>query len=100
MLGSSAGPISAEYTWREFTIPGRIVSLDARSRPASNKSSKTRLAVDLALGLQDGVIVILEDIFGRPIRKEKAPTGVDMVSRRLTWHRNAVSSVKWSRECV
>src|SRR2546423_13633513 len=98
IIGSAQDPMSAEYTWREFTVPGKIVSFDARIRQAPNKTAKSRPAVELALGLQDGVILILDDILNRLMGKEKGGKGVDMVSRRLHWHRDLVSAIKWSRD--
>jgi NET1-associated nuclear protein 1 (U3 small nucleolar RNA-associated protein 17) len=98
MLGSSQDPTIGDYTWREFTVPGRIVSFDARSRQASNATTKIRPTVDVALGLQDGAILIYDDVLGRLIGKEKGIKGSDMVARRLHWHRELVSSVKWSRD--
>jgi NET1-associated nuclear protein 1 (U3 small nucleolar RNA-associated protein 17) len=98
MLGSSQDSPTGDYTWREFTVPGKIVSFDARSRQASNVTTKTRSAVDVALGLQDGAILIYDDVVGRLIGQEKGVKGSDMVARRLHWHRELVSSVKWSRD--
>ena len=98
LLGSSQDPTIGVYTWSEFTVPGRIVSFDARSRQASNATTKTRSTVDVALGLQDGAILVYDDVLGRLRGKEKGVKGSDMVARRLHWHRELVSSVKWSRD--
>ena len=98
MLGSSQDPTTSDYPWREFTVPGKVVSFDARTRQASNATTKTRPAVDVALGLQDGAILIYDDVLGRLIGMEKGVKGSNTVSRRLHWHRELVSSVKWSRD--
>jgi NET1-associated nuclear protein 1 (U3 small nucleolar RNA-associated protein 17) len=98
MLGSSQDPTISDYAWREFTVPGKIVSFDVRSRQASNATTKTRPIVDVALGLQDGAILIYDDVLGQLIGKEKGVKGSNMVARRLHWHRELVSSVKWSRD--
>lgn len=96
ILGSSRD--SGEYTWRDFSVPGKIVSMDARSRRAPLATRKTRSTVDLVVGLQDGAILILDDILAQPSQKEKGGKDIDRISRRLHWHRNAVSAVKWSRD--
>ena len=100
MLGSTQGPMSAEYKWHEFTVPGKIVSFDARCRHPTNQTTKNKSIVDVALGLQDGAILILEDLTNKPTGKGKVDNGVDMVPRRLLWHRDLVASVKWSRDGV
>ena len=98
MLASSQDPMSAEYVWREFTVPGKIVSFDARSRQALDNATKTRPAVDVALGLQDGAILILDDILSLWRGKKNGSMSADVISRRLHWHRDLVSSIKWSRD--
>jgi NET1-associated nuclear protein 1 (U3 small nucleolar RNA-associated protein 17) len=98
MLGSSQDTVSRECTWRDFSVPGKIVSLDARSRETPATTNKTRSIVDLVVGLQDGAILILNDILARQIQKEIGAKDVDRISRRLHWHRDAVSAVKWSRD--
>jgi NET1-associated nuclear protein 1 (U3 small nucleolar RNA-associated protein 17) len=98
ILGYLQDLMSADYTWHEFTVPGKIVSFDARSRQASNTTTKTRSTVDVALGLQDGAILIYDDVLSRLIGNQKSSKGIEMISRRLYWHRDLVCSVKWSRD--
>jgi NET1-associated nuclear protein 1 (U3 small nucleolar RNA-associated protein 17) len=98
MLGSSRDSVSGEYVWRDFSVPGKIVSLDARSGEGSVTTSKTRSIVDLVVGLQDGAILILDDILAQQKQKEKGAKDIDRIPRRLHWHRDAVSAVKWSRD--
>ena len=100
MLGSTQDSMSADYKWHEFTVPGKIVSFDARCRQPTNQSTKNKSIVDVALGLQDGAILMLEDVTNKPMGKGKVDNGVDMVPRRLLWHRDLVASVKWSRDGV
>jgi NET1-associated nuclear protein 1 (U3 small nucleolar RNA-associated protein 17) len=87
---------TAEYVWREFTVPNRITSIDARSYSLSSSINKKRLAVDIVIGCQDGSILVYDDVLFKLTTKEKGRRENDIVSRRLHWHRNDVLSVKWS----
>jgi NET1-associated nuclear protein 1 (U3 small nucleolar RNA-associated protein 17) len=98
MLGTSQESVSGECMWQDFSVPGKIVSLDARSREAPVTNRKTRSVVDLVVGLQDGAILILNDILARKTQKEMGAKDIDRISGRLHWHRDAVSAVKWSRD--
>jgi NET1-associated nuclear protein 1 (U3 small nucleolar RNA-associated protein 17) len=98
MLGSSKDSVSGEYAWHDFSVSGKIVSLDARIRDASITTHKARSIVDVVVGLQDGSIRIVDDILTRLTQLEKAAKDIDRISRRLHWHREAVSAVKWSRD--
>jgi NET1-associated nuclear protein 1 (U3 small nucleolar RNA-associated protein 17) len=91
-------PSESSYTWREATIPGMVVSMDARFRQETTKHGSTRTAVDVVLGFKDGVILIYEDILYGLIGKEKGIKTADISSRRLHWHRDTVKTVKWSRD--
>jgi len=84
------------YIWREIAVPKTITSIDARSHSLSSSTKKKRLAVNIAVGCQDGSILIYDDIFFRLASKEKNPREDDIVSRRLHWHRSEVLTVKWS----
>lgn len=90
-------PSAGTCVWREVTVPGKIVSFDARARRESS-TAKSRLAVDVVVGLQDGAILVYDDILFKLIGKERGVEGAKTMSRRLHWHRDAVSSVKWSRD--
>ena len=94
---ASAKPVVNDFSWREVTVPGKIASFDARSRLES-AGSKNRVAVDVVLGLQDGAILVYDDILFKLIGKERGLKGVGITSRRLHWHRDTVLSVKWSRD--
>jgi NET1-associated nuclear protein 1 (U3 small nucleolar RNA-associated protein 17) len=98
MLGSSKDSMSGEYTWHDFSVPGKIVSLDARIRDASITTPKAIPIVDVVVGLQDGSIRIVDDILARFTQMGKGAKDIDGISRRLHWHRMAVSAVKWSRD--
>ncbi|KAF2191084.1 WD40 repeat-like protein [Zopfia rhizophila CBS 207.26] len=100
-----------EYTWREFQTSKRITTFDAyihgpQPSGKSNKSSQDpRDTVDIAIGDQDGVIHVFEDTLSSLVKLEKGKAqgqlNLQLESlrpRRLHWHREAVGSLKWSRD--
>ncbi|KIW81353.1 hypothetical protein Z517_04378 [Fonsecaea pedrosoi CBS 271.37] len=97
---TTEGHSDLSYTWREITLPGFITSFDAQVNEGKSKTSRKVPFLDVAVGLNDGVIMLYEDILFKLIGKEKknkASTD-DIVGRRLHWHRTAVNTVKWSRD--
>lgn len=116
MVGHSdlAGPASLNdlsYVWREISCPDWITSLDARvpsdtsqvpgSGLVGTNSSKSKgpATVDIVVGDLKGAIFVYEDLLGKMFRKErggKSVRGQDSTPRRLHWHRNGVSTTKWS----
>ncbi|KAF2687062.1 WD40 repeat-like protein [Lentithecium fluviatile CBS 122367] len=100
-----------EYVWREFETSGRITTFSAYIHiPGAEKSKKPlqdpRDNLDLAIGDSEGVIHLFEDIFTsfaaiEKSQKEKAGKAIGLESlrpKRLHWHREAVGSLKWSRD--
>lgn len=98
-----------EYTWREFETSKYITTFNAYVRtPASDKGKDPQLDprdhLDLAIGDEEGVIYLFEDIissFAAIERSQKDKTvkkiGLESLRpKRLHWHREAVGSVKWS----
>ena len=112
ILGSSDEPAPSplkdvSYTWRVIECPEYIASMDVRVRPSEGvqKSSKggrsSADAIDIVIGGLKGSIYIYEDLLRKIIRRDhRAGKGnsVDLTSRRLHWHRNAVQAVKWSAD--
>lgn len=111
LIGSTESPDQptlkeVSYIWREITCSEWITSIDTRLRPVSNSSKKEKGtkaaisgAVDIVVGGLKGAMFIYEDLLGRLILKEsKSTAGAEdnLTPRKLHWHRNAVSSVKWS----
>lgn len=84
------------YTWREFAVPKSITSIDARSHSLYTSTNKSRVAVDVVVGCQNGTILIYDDILFRLTSKEKNLGQDDIISCRFHWHRNEVLTVKWS----
>jgi NET1-associated nuclear protein 1 (U3 small nucleolar RNA-associated protein 17) len=101
-----------EYVWREFQVSSHISTFDAYLR-LSSESYKGRDPlfeqqpnVDLAVGDDQGVVHVYDDIITSLVRAEKVqdqdggnatrPEGLS--PRRLHWHRDAVGCVKWSKD--
>ncbi|KAF2746557.1 WD40 repeat-like protein [Sporormia fimetaria CBS 119925] len=98
-----------EYVWREFQTAKRVTTFDAhvRTADAEGKTSGEGDHIDLAVGDQDGVISLFEDILSSLNRIEKGRKDASKADtadaellrpKRLHWHRQAVASVKWSRD--
>jgi NET1-associated nuclear protein 1 (U3 small nucleolar RNA-associated protein 17) len=99
-----------EYVWRELKFSKRVTTCNMyfRKPEASDKGKKTaqdqRDVLELAVGDEEGVIFLFEDIlasFGAieafQKRSESRTDGADSLRpKRLHWHREAVGSVKWS----
>lgn len=88
-----------EYIWREVTVPQPIISLDVRlrDRPKTVGGSPVKM-MNVVIGCLDGVIFMYEDLLYRLIGKEKGIKDIDILSRRLHWHRQAVNTLKWSHD--
>ena len=106
ILGTSDEPASTLlkevwYRWRIIECPEYIVSTDLRvGEPAeTQKMSKggksTVYSIDIVVGGLKGSIHIYEDLLRKLIKKNRH---VEVTSRRLHWHRNAVQAVKWSAD--
>lgn len=101
IIGQSTGLQSQSYshpaiTWREFAVPGGIISVDARVHSVGSKVPRNRL--DLAVGVKTGAIHLYEDLLYKLIAKEKGKQDDDIAFRSLNWHRTAVNAVKWSQD--
>lgn len=95
---TAEGDLDLDYTWREITVSGTIVSFDAQMNSGKSKSSRKVPFVDVAVGLQNGVISHYEDLLFRLIAKEKKSSTEEIIARKLHWHRTEVNTVKWSRD--
>lgn len=99
-----------EYVWREFQTSKTIMTFDAYVRIPEQSSTGKQPSdsgghVDLAVGDQEGAIWLFEDVLSAYIRIEKTrkdgARSVDLEMlrpKKLHWHRDAVGSVKWSRD--
>lgn len=113
IVGSSDKPNLASlkdvvYIWRELNCSEWISTMDVRIRPSevpSTKANGTALgfdgALDVAVGVLRGQIIIYDDLLNGLIKKEskdklKKKTG--MSSQELHWHRTTVLALKWSKD--
>lgn len=96
-----------EYTWREFEMSKRITTFNAFVQTPGGKDKAledTRDHLDLAVGDEEGVIYLFEDVISRFViveksQKEKSDKKVgpeSLTPKRLHWHRTAVRALKWS----
>lgn len=112
ILGSSDEPAASPlrdvaYRWRIIECPEYIVSANVRIRPSEEiqKMSKggrsSSDVIDIVVGGLKGSIHIYEDLLRKIIKRERGAgkgSSVEITSRRLHWHRNAVQAVKWSAD--
>ncbi|KAL1963258.1 hypothetical protein VTN77DRAFT_8583 [Rasamsonia byssochlamydoides] len=97
------------YIWKELKLPVKITSLDVRENLISSESLPTRtsasadapVTIDLALGESNGSILVYHDIVNTLQRSESMggteKKGLPLL-RKLHWHREAVTSLCWSRD--
>ncbi|KAK2754741.1 hypothetical protein FQN54_006874 [Arachnomyces sp. PD_36] len=94
---------SVDYVWREITLPTFATCFDIREHTPYNSSSTTAQSsvVDVIVGESQGSLLIYNDILNTLYQIEQgrevdAKSG--LISSRLHWHRNAVKTVRWSRD--
>ena len=106
LIGRSSSFGCAEsliYTWRVVMLPVTITSLDVRENNAAQSIKSTIPGnltggpgnIDLVVGEQGGSILICDDILKTFNRNEEEYLPI---LRKLHWHRDAVSVVRWSRD--
>ena len=88
---------SFEYTWIEIPLKTKSTCFEARLSPAQtgNRKERKRSGLSLAVGNEDGQIHLYDDvssIFNQ--QGNQTPPS----PRILHWHREAVSSVKFSQD--
>lgn len=112
IFGSSEEPTPSSlkdisYRWRIMECPEYIVSTDVRLRPSEEiqkwaKGGRSMAtAIDIVVGGLKGSIHVYKDLLRKILRRDhRAGKGstVDLTSRRLHWHRNAIQAVKWSAD--
>ena len=90
-----------KYEFRIFESTNFVSSLDAR---VSKRSSGTKLdkvkVVDVVVGDVKGAIFVHNDLLRNLIGSQKSTTDdqhqINLIPRKLHWHRKAVHCVKWS----
>ena len=96
-IGKSKEGAKEGYTWIELPVSTPITCLDARLLSARGVSKKDRKhqGLSLAVGNAEGQIHLYDDVSSLFTSKEKPSLPPPRV---LHWHREAVSSVKFSRD--
>ncbi|EFR02748.1 WD repeat-containing protein 75 [Nannizzia gypsea CBS 118893] len=90
-----------EYTWREVQLPFNATSFDIREpeKETSTKKGKKKPVVNLAVGQNEGAIVVYSDLLntlqGLENRRMAEP---GLSSMKLHWHRGPVKTVRWSKD--
>ncbi|KAL4801881.1 hypothetical protein BDV18DRAFT_154541 [Aspergillus unguis] len=90
----STDPQSPRYAWREIKLATPITCIDINYTRQHAAELKKTLGFDLALGGADGSVLIYHDasnLLGTKGNNHSAP-------RRLHWHRDPVTAVRWSRD--
>lgn len=96
-----------EYTWREFEMSKRVTTFNAFVQIPEGKNKAledSRDHLDLAVGDEEGVIYLFEDVISRFVAVEKSQKATSdkkvgpesLTPKRLHWHRTAVRSLKYS----
>lgn len=99
----------SSYVWREVAMTDPIACFDIRiaakpkqptkkSKQAKSEASAEHM-LNVAIGCLKGQILIYEDFFGKLAESESSKATTDRPSltpRIIHWHREAVSSLKWS----
>ena len=95
-----------KYTWRQISCSDYITSMDVRLAPlepeSAMNSKKVKVAyqqaADIVVGTLQGHIYIYRDLLGQLTAHESSPSNAVEDPQKIHWHRNAVSSVKWSKD--
>ena len=85
----------ADYVWTQISLISKATCVQARLLPVelTKRSKLQRRGLCLAVGNEDGQIHLYDDISSVSGRKSQLPP-----PRILHWHREAVSSVKFSQD--
>jgi len=98
------------YTWRETMLPEYITCFDVRlpNSPISLRSEKlkdrnvaSKSSVDIVVGNVKGEIYIFKDFLSILMQRERPDKAGNLASFAALlqhWHREAVRTVKWSRD--
>lgn len=88
------------WYWRELSLSRDIVAFDVRRRTDLESRRESPDLIDVVVGCRTGEILVYEDLLNNIPNAKKDARGQtsDLNPRILHWHRNAATSVKWSRE--
>lgn len=92
-----------KYEFRVFDSADVISSLDInvtdRPKSATDKAAKRYPIVDVVVGDVKGAIFVHNDLVQNIVRSQRntaGESGIQLIPRKLHWHRQAVHTVKWS----
>ena len=93
---SQAEGVYNEYEWREYRLPVKhITCMDVRESQAAVPGEIANMSIDIAVGDASGVILVYNDVLSSISRE--STSGLPLL-QRLHWHREAVTSLRWSRD--
>ena len=111
LLGTTTDPDPSNlaelvYNWHQISCSEHITSVDIRVRGAMTDLNIQRKNVkkphpsllDITIGTLGGFIFVYRDILSQVAAHESNPSSSLDDPQRIHWHRNAVSSVKWSKD--
>ncbi|KAE8548555.1 hypothetical protein EYB25_008933 [Talaromyces marneffei] len=85
-----------DYEWREYRLPVKhITCLDVRESQIAVIGENTTMTIDIAIGDASGVILVYNNVLSSISRE--GTSGLPLL-QRLHWHREAVASLRWSRD--
>lgn len=104
---------SITYTWREITLPEYITCFDAQlpvtstqlhsagSEKLKNRNVVSNPLVNIVVGNTKGELYVYKDLLdmlSQRERPDKVGKAAGLAASLQHWHREAVSTVKWSRD--
>ncbi|KAL4897389.1 hypothetical protein BDV59DRAFT_43998 [Aspergillus ambiguus] len=104
LLGvTSSTPDRVQYSWREMALPVDITCLDIRCIPQPSQArgqhaTRPLETVDIVLGEPGGSMLVYYDILSLFMVGSGGEGEKTLNPRRLHWHRDPVSAVRWSRD--
>ncbi|KAL4784478.1 hypothetical protein BJX76DRAFT_347721 [Aspergillus varians] len=87
-----------KYAWREVKLASAITCMDIKQDQLRVSENKKIPEFDLALGGADGSVLIYHAASGFLGVKGGREEDKKPAARRLHWHRNPVTAVRWSKD--
>ncbi|KAI9817089.1 MAG: hypothetical protein M1827_001201 [Pycnora praestabilis] len=98
-----------KFVWREIVSSEQITCMDVKGTPRKSVGGKVAKAnglghqdgpvIDVAVGGAKGIIYLHEDLLNKLTQNERqsqSKGGLKMAPRQMHWHREGVSTLKWS----
>ncbi|KAI4718709.1 WD40 repeat-like protein [Aureobasidium sp. EXF-10727] len=83
---------SPRYDFVEITVSAGVTSLECRVESSESKKKEKTENISVALGNVSGEIFLYENVYPSSKNAES------LTPRNLHWHREAVATVKWSKD--